>query len=357
MNLSLRSDYHLFRFTRANISDCFPEVAFSEVIATEAFKRLKSIHFLGAIDYLMFGGSRGVERRHTRYDHSLGVGALSRRFALAKGMVGKEFETIVVAGLLHDIGHAPLSHSLEPAFRSIFELDHHRVGEAILTGQVRPGLRLANVLKRNGINNIEVMALISGVGAGVGKELFARSINVDTIEGIIRSASYLQRNELNLSPIKVLDALVELGRESQDVLDAFWLMKDWVYSRIVQSQVGLIADYMCKRYMEINAGDFSPSYYYGTESELKRDHGPLFSALDAFGRDNMIAPEIIKQGEAVHFVRRTFYIDNSVVLNGYADLDRRYQQRKERVISRIRKTGGEEAHVARKEYPGSHSLF
>lgn len=356
MNLSFRRDYHQFRFSRANMQECFPEDVFQEVIATEAFRRLKSIHFLGAIDYLMFRGGAGVEQRHTRYDHSLAVGFLAKRFAQAKGIVGKEYETIVIGALLHDIGHAPLSHSLEPAFRSIFEIDHHKVGERILTGQVRPGVRLAKVLEQNGVNNFEVMALISGVGRGVGKELFSRSINVDTIEGIIRSASYLIRRELILSPVKVLDALADLGPESAETLDEFWLMKDWVYATIIQSKVGLVADYMCKRYMEINSQAFNSSYYYGTEAELKRDHGALFRALDSFGRNNEISPDIVRDGEEVHYMRRKFFIDPSVVLNEYADLDRRYLQRREKVVSEIKKTGGEVAHGAWK-HSGSQSLF
>lgn len=338
------------------MQEVFPESIFQEVIATEAFRRLKSIHFLGAIDYLMFGGAGGIERRHTRYDHSLGVGALAKRFAQAKGIVGNDYETIVIAALLHDIGHAPLSHSLEPAFRSIFEIDHHRVGELILTGQVRPGVRLAKVLQRNGVNNFEVMALISGVGKGIGRELFCRSINVDTIEGITRSASYLQKKELVLSPVKVLDAFVDLGAKSAEVLDEFWLTKDWVYTTIIQSDIGLVADYICKRYMELNSGAFSSSYYYGTETELKRDHSVLFRALDALGRDREISPEIVRDGEEVHFVRRKFFIDRSVALDGYADLDRRYLQKKEKVITKVSKTGGEVAHGAAK-HSGSRNLF
>lgn len=174
-------DYHIFRFSRADIEACFPEKVFREVISTDAFKRLGSIHFLGAIDYLMLGGQKGVEKRHTRYDHSLGVANLAKRFALAKGIRGKEYEGIVVSALLHDIGHAPLSHSLEPAFKSLFEIDHHRVGERILRGEVPIGVRLARTLTRNGLNNFEVMATIAGVGRGIGKDLFSRSINIDTI--------------------------------------------------------------------------------------------------------------------------------------------------------------------------------
>jgi len=355
-NASHKIDYHIFRFSKADLDDFFPEPCFKEVINTDAFRRLGSIHFLGAIDYLMLGGQKGVERRHTRYDHSLAVANLARRFTLAKDLPRKECETIIVSALLHDIGHAPLSHSLEPAFRNIFEIDHHKVGERILRGEVPIGLRLARSLERNRINNIEVMAIIAGFGDGAGKDLFSRSINVDTVEGIIRSASYLHRREVLLNPVYVMDALASLGKSSHDILDHFWMMKDHVYDKIIQSRVGLMADYLCKRYMEINSSSFSSTYYYGTEAELRRDHHNLFAALDIFGRDGLISPDIVGDGEEIRFTKRMFYIDSSVTLKSYADLDRRYLQKKRGVISKIKKTGGDDAHGA-KEYPEGPKLF
>ncbi|WP_346948891.1 HD domain-containing protein [Dyella sp.] len=356
MNSRGLPDYHLFRFSRADVSQCFSEESFREVIATDAFRRLETIHFLGAIDYLMYGGAKGVEQRHTRYDHSLAVANLARRFALAKNVGDKEYETIVIAGLLHDIGHAPLSHSLEPAFRSIFEIDHHLVGERILRGDVPLGIRLARALQRNDINNFEVMTLIAGVGRGIGREIFSRAINVDTIEGIIRSASYLHRKEVVLNPISVLDALVDLGKGAHEILDQFWMLKNHVYKNIIQARVGLVADYMCKRYMELNSESFRSTYYYGKEAELRRDHQGLFQALDAFGRENIIVPNILRDGEEIRYTRREFYIDESIVLHGYADLDRRYLQRKEVVTKEIRKVGGDDNHVMRK-YSESRELF
>jgi hypothetical protein len=281
---------------------------------------------------------------------------LAKRFALAKGITGKAYETVVVAALLHDIGHAPLSHSLEPAFASIFEVNHHLVGEKILRGEVRLGVKLSKVLDRAGVNNFEVMAHISGVGDGIGREIFARSINVDTIEGIVRSATYQKRKEVLPSPVAILDAYAELNESSQGILDEFWATKDYVYSNLIQSRIGLVADFLCKRYMEKNWQSFSPSYYYGTEVELKKDHAQLFEALDLFGRDKKISPEIVKDGDELIYTKRRFLIDRSVALRSYSDIDRRYLQAKEKKTVSIRKTGGEDAHRYA-EHQESRRLF
>ncbi|WP_295953121.1 HD domain-containing protein [uncultured Xanthomonas sp.] len=349
-------DYHYFRFTDGAVRSCFSETSFRDVISTEAFRRLKSIHFLGSIDYLLSGPRTGVEERHTRYDHSLGVASLAKRFALAKGLSGNEYETIVIAALLHDIGHAPLSHSLEPTFVSIFDVNHHLVGEKILRGEVRLGVKLAKALERLGINNFEVMSLISGVGCGIGREIFSRAINVDTIEGIIRSASYQQRKEVLLNPVAVIDAYVDLGNPSHEILDEFWRTKDYVYSSIIQSKIGLVADYICKKYMELNSSSFSASYYYGTEAELKKDHANLFCALDLFGRTGAILPSLVRDGEEIVYTKRKFFIDASIPLRDYRDVDRRYRQVKERKVVSIKKTGGEGAH-GYSEHNESRRLF
>ncbi len=356
MDLNEQPDFHVFRFSRGAISSCFPEEVFRDVIATEAFRRLASIHFLGSIDYMLAQRQRDVETRQTRFDHCLAVANLARRFSQLRGVRRGDFENIVVAALLHDIGHAPLSHSLEPAFKTIFELDHHLVGERILRGEVRLGFRLAKALERHGINNFEVMALIAGMGDGAGKDLFSRPINVDTIEGIIRSASYVMRREVVLNPVFVIDALAMLGPGAQDVLDEFWLLKDRVYSKLIQSRKGLIADYLCKRYMEMNSDSFSPSYYYGTEAELKRDHGLLFDVLNDFGRTNRISPAVVRDGEEMTFVRRKFYIDAAIPLRSSADISRRYLQTKTRVTVHINKIGGDDAHSVQ-PYPSMQSLF
>lgn len=71
-----------------------------EIIETEYFQRLKYINQYGGIDYAFPG-----KYTTTRFEHSVGVYYLLKQ-------LGADFET-QIAGLLHDSGHAPLSHLLE----------------------------------------------------------------------------------------------------------------------------------------------------------------------------------------------------------------------------------------------------
>jgi len=340
----LHDTIHTYRYSSAEIARVFDVDVYQQIIRTDAFQRLKTIHFLGSIDYIIDASRRGVEERHTRFDHSLAVAALAQRYTKKADVPENDQENIVLAALMHDIGHAPLSHSMEPAFKTIFHIDHHIVGERILRGEVRLGRAVAKVLNRRGVNNFEIMSTIAGVGKEAARNLFGRQINVDTIEGITRSATYMYRQGLLQSPIVVLDALLELGKQSHDVLDCFWLLKQEVYSKLIQSRRGLIADLLCQRYVKINADDFESSYYYGTERELRADHRGLFEALKRLGQLDLVEPAFIADGEDVDFTRRTFVIDSSVALKAPSDIDRRYLQKKRIVKTQLRKRGGELTH-------------
>lgn len=352
---TINHDFRFFRYTKEEVKREFAEPCFQRVINTDAFRRLESIHFLGSIDFLLSGPKNGVEQRHTRYEHSLAVAGLAKRFAQTHDLPSSDYEKIVISALLHDIGHAPLSHSLEPSFKGLFEIDHHVIGERILRGEVKLGVRLAKEFERCQINNFDIMAIISGFGDGAAKDLFSRSINVDTIEGILRSASYIYRKGVVQDPAVVIDAFASLSNSATGILDEFWLTKGRIYAELIQSPKGLMADYICKRYIENNSANFELDYYYGTEQELRRRHAALFIALEDFGRANILPP-FIRNGEKFTFTKREFYIDSTVKLKGYADIDRRYLQTKSKQARFIKKTGGDDAHAVQK-YPKSESLF
>ncbi|MFA5536976.1 MAG: HD domain-containing protein [Bacillota bacterium] len=90
------------------------------LIDTVAFQRLRRIRQLG-VAWLVYPAAE-----HSRLTHSLGVYGMSKRimrnleknstiFKLDK----KEKNLVALAGLLHDIGHAPFSHAFETAIKNL----------------------------------------------------------------------------------------------------------------------------------------------------------------------------------------------------------------------------------------------
>ena len=105
-----------------------------KLIGTAAFLRLQQIKQLGFV-YRIWPGAT-----HTRYEHSLGCYHLTVRALCALLQRGSEgglhgvsissIQTLVVASLLHDIGHYPFSHTIEELGSPI--IFHEQVGRSII---------------------------------------------------------------------------------------------------------------------------------------------------------------------------------------------------------------------------------
>jgi HD superfamily phosphohydrolase len=104
------------------------------LINTREFLRLQQVKQLGFV-YRIWPGAT-----HTRYEHSLGCYHLmvrALRGLLARGDEGglngidrSSIRVMIVATLLHDIGHYPFSHTIEELGPPI--LHHEKVGRAII---------------------------------------------------------------------------------------------------------------------------------------------------------------------------------------------------------------------------------
>ncbi len=117
-----------------------------QLIGTAPFLRLQKIKQLSFV-YRIWPGAT-----HTRYEHSLGCYNLAvhaLRSLLQHGSAGgldgvsiSSVQTLVVAALLHDIGHYPFSHTLEELGYPIIE--HEKVGRSIIENS-----EIATILERD----------------------------------------------------------------------------------------------------------------------------------------------------------------------------------------------------------------
>jgi uncharacterized protein len=317
---------HVYHYDDGEVAESFPDPLHQKIIASEAFQRLKDVRFLGAIDYLLYPENQPKTGRHTRFDHSLGVGRLARRYAKERRMSSHDERLLVLAALLHDIGHGPLSHSLEPAFSERFGIDHHTVTAKIVRGEVPIGAGVYKALLGAGINANLIVGIISGEAKNEFAEVLCGPINVDTVEGIFRCYSYFSNAAIAAAPIRVVKSLVRRAVDDIAVLDAFWQLKGFVYNHFIQSDFGLIADYTCENYLRTYPVGFKGgSSYFQSEVQLKREHPDLFKQLSDL-RKSLQQGHL--SGPAIEYVKRTFLIDAGVVVTDLADLRRRYTQKK-----------------------------
>jgi uncharacterized protein len=238
---------------------------------TTAFRRLGQIRFLGGIDYLLVRSPNGAHGniRHTRYQHSMGVVRLALLYCDLRKVSGYDRQHYAAAAMLHDIGHAPLSHSLEPLFKATFGLEHHLVTRDIIYGRGRLGRGVAKVLREFKINVDRVISLIDGINVLPGDDFFSGPINFDTIEGILRSQSYARKYLPRPSPEDVVAAATFRADSSDEAkVDFFWKCKDQVYGDLINSPNGMLADLISQEFMRRNIGKFGPDDYLSTEPEV-----------------------------------------------------------------------------------------
>lgn len=79
-------------------------------IDSPPFQRLRHIKQLGMGDYIFPGAV------HTRFNHSLGASYVAGQIAQKIGLADEERQLVMIACLLHDIGHGPFSHAFEGIF-------------------------------------------------------------------------------------------------------------------------------------------------------------------------------------------------------------------------------------------------
>lgn len=144
---------------------------FIPLVETGAFRKLQGIHQLGPTSLVYPGAT------HTRYNHSLGVYNVARRFV---ERLVSQFESIpecseegvksfLAAALLHDLGHFPYTHSL----KELPLRDHES-----LTADIVRGEEIAIPLRNAGIDP-EQVALI------VDKDLYNDSVEISLYRKIL----------------------------------------------------------------------------------------------------------------------------------------------------------------------------
>lgn len=307
---------------------------FLDLLATRAVQRLKAVSFLGSIDYSLVPSPNGAlqNARHTRYHHSVGVASLATVFAEQKGLLARDRQHGLAAALLHDLGHAPLSHSLEPVFRRNFGMDHHSATENIIRGSTHLSQDVLAVFRKHKIDAERVLGIINGGENDLFLGVFGGPINLDTIEGIMRTYTYISGHKSGPSPADIVRATVRRQSDGdQRLVDEFWLRKDIAYRLVINSPGGVLADAVSQFFMSKYIRNFCPADFYRGERALREKVPGLVSFL----RERYFEYRAFELLDiCIEFTDRAYFIDEGIDFFGRNDMARYAHKRQKRFLRR-----------------------
>ncbi|RLI73563.1 HD domain-containing protein [Archaeoglobales archaeon] len=135
----------------------------TKIIDTPQFQRLRRIKQLGFAN-LVYPGAN-----HTRFEHSLGVMHIASLLT--------DDEEIVIAALLHDIGHTPFSHCSERIAKKYLKYEHEDV-KKVISGELK------DALIDEGVNLASISKLVRS------NPIVSGEIDADRMDYLVRDSHY-----------------------------------------------------------------------------------------------------------------------------------------------------------------------
>jgi hypothetical protein len=168
-----------------------------DLLDTAEVQRLRGIRQLGLAN-IAFPGAN-----HSRFEHALGVAYLARKVAARLELDKDDQNLLQAAAVLHDVGHAPYSHTLEHLMVDLLKGDHMELAGDIIRGRLGVGsdiekklkslhmLRVYKVLKEWNVSAGEVSRILVGKHRRLYLgELLHSEVDVDQMDYLLRDSHY-----------------------------------------------------------------------------------------------------------------------------------------------------------------------
>ncbi|WP_242848401.1 HD domain-containing protein [Sulfobacillus thermosulfidooxidans] len=217
-----------------------------DLINTKEMQRLRRIRQLGT-SYVTYPGGE-----HSRFSHSLGVYEVIRQIVQAFARNAYEWPTeynqlVMVAGLLHDIGHAPFSHALE----KVIGLRHEVWSERIILEpttevhqvleQMDPALpsQVASVINKTHPQKL-VVSLVSG------------QLDADRLDYLMRDSIFTGVDYGKFDLARIIRVMRPLGgrivvkRSGLHTVEAYLLARYFMYWQVYFHPVSRSAEVILK---------------------------------------------------------------------------------------------------------------
>ncbi|ADO45178.1 metal dependent phosphohydrolase [Hydrogenobacter thermophilus TK-6] len=252
-----------------------------KVIDAILFQRLRYIRQLG-VAYLVFPSAQ-----HTRFEHSVGVMELSTRIYKSLGFKDDRLMRVVrLAGLLHDIGHPPFSHTTEVLLGS---RGHEDIGYKVIMGQV------GDMLKKEGFSweEVQLIAKLAFKKAQDDSEKLLSNIitgefGADRMDYLRRDAYFCGTSygffdyERLLNHIELVEGKKTVNLSALRALESFILGRYFMYLQVYFHKVVRILNI---HLLEMIERFFGSDYFLNAEKLMTLTDGDILSVALKYPQD------------------------------------------------------------------------
>ncbi|MDX1900432.1 MAG: HD domain-containing protein [Gammaproteobacteria bacterium] len=159
-------------------------------IDSPAFQRLRHIKQLGMGDYIFPGAV------HTRFNHCIGCCYVASQIAQKIGLAEEERQLVMIACLLHDMGHGPFSHAFEDLFHQ--RLIRHEDWTPYFLAEYRTDAFFQSYNQHNPrhhltedkFHEIESMIMHRSTGKRVLADIVSSQLDADRLDYLLRDSHF-----------------------------------------------------------------------------------------------------------------------------------------------------------------------
>jgi len=212
-----------------------------ELIQTVEVQRLSFIHQLGTT-FQCYPGAHGM-----RLSHALGVSYLAD--TIGKHVLEEMQEIpdakkagirklLQAAGMLHDIGHTPWSHTLEPLYIEMNGVDHMDLVADLVRGDATMNIkgsgRIPEILNSHGVNPSDVADLISSSYRGPRylQQMIFGEVDADMLDYLQRDFYFTGVAFGHIELDRIISTMRVAGNEIVFLIKGHEAIRDFLFARI-----------------------------------------------------------------------------------------------------------------------------
>jgi HD superfamily phosphohydrolase len=250
-----------------------------QLMDTLPLQRLRRVKQLVFADYVYPGAN------HTRFEHSLGVmhlaGVLGK--SLPAGMGEEDVEMVRLAGLFHDLGHGPFSHTFEQVLVKRLNKTHED-----LTPWIVKGTELKDILSSNGLDPDVVAELAVGRAALVPpfeNQMISSAVDVDKMDFLMRDTHHTGAQYGNIDVYRLIytmeafDGNLVVNSSALPALEAFLIARVESFRAIYYHKAARAAQIMLVKAMEAAEDEVGLCAFRTPQEYIENDDYTAWSEL------------------------------------------------------------------------------